>query len=285
MQWVFMNLQQLELINPALWCSSKFIFAVGDPNSVCLAVTWWLPFNSKSVMVHDFHWSACGVVITCLGKESFGLHWLFGGFDASAVLHLVLDSTSACTEVPVPRKRESQFDIWDMKRMKRMKPMKWSIQQFQKTKSFSCKAAGEPCGKVVSGNAARYLFLLCYEQREYKFSICLSKFCKILLTYPTYPFMLQMLQRKLHRHPQEKKQCPNSWKPQTILTSWKSWKSHIISPWPCSKIGMLCTVQIVTSSSQVSIELFLGFPLLDEFLWLCWRVNETRAELGKVRKP
>lgn len=121
MQWVFMNLQQLELINPALWCSSKFIFALGDPNSVCLAVTWWLPFNSKSVMVHDFHWSACGVVITCLGKESFGWHWLFGGFNASAVLHLVLDSTSACSEVPVPRKRESQFDIWDMKRMKRMK--------------------------------------------------------------------------------------------------------------------------------------------------------------------
>ena len=204
MQWVFMNLQQLELINPALWCSSKFIFALGDPNSVCLAVTWWLPFNSKSVMVHDFHWSACGVVITFLGKESFGWHWLFGGFDASAVLHLVLDSTSACTEVPVPRKRESQFDIWDMKRMKRMKRMKWSIQQFQKTKSFSCKAAGEPCGKVVSRNAARFLFLLCYEQREYKFSICLSKFCKILLTYPTYPFMLQMLQRKLHRTPKKR---------------------------------------------------------------------------------
>lgn len=108
-----MNLQQLELINPALWCSSKFILALGDPNSVCLTVTGRLPFNSKSVMVHDFHWSACGVVITpFLGKESFGWHWLFGGFDASAVLHLVLeDSTSAeCSEVPVPRKRESESE-------------------------------------------------------------------------------------------------------------------------------------------------------------------------------
>lgn len=91
---------------------------------------------------------------------------------------------SQCLESESP---SSTFEIWS----------EWS-------EAFSCRAAGESCGKVLSRNAARFLFLLCYEQREYKFSICLSKFCKILLTYPTYPFMLQMLQRKLHRTPKKR---------------------------------------------------------------------------------